>query len=135
MYNLLIQAGKDDKKIICNATADTSLVNITRLAQKGCISLKNMDGEEIEYKEGKGLIYSDDEEKVETRNWDEDGNIQMLDLEIIPNMPELIQEKKKIDEFLRKSQELVKMQGKEKEVGLDELRKQIREEKGENYNR
>ena len=135
MYNLLIQAGKDDKKIICNATADTSLVNITRLAQKGCISFKNMDGEEIEYKEGKGLIYSDDEEKVETRNWDEDGNIQMLDLEIIPNMPELIQEKKKIDEFLRKTQDVIKMHGKEKEVGLDELRKQIRKETNEKNNR
>ena len=135
MYNLLIQAGKDDKKIICNATADTSLVNITRLAQKGCVSLKNMDGEEIEYKEGKGLIYSDDEEKVETRNWDEDGNIQMLDLEIIPNMPELTQEKKKIEEFLRKTQEAIKMQGREKEIGLDELRKQIRTENNENYDR
>ena len=94
-----------------------------------------MDGEEIEYKEGKGLIYSDDEEKVETRNWDEDGNIQMLDLEIIPNMPELIQEKKKIDEFLRKTQDVIKMHGKEKEVGLDELRKQIRKETNEKNNR
>ena len=135
MYNLLIKAGQDNKHITCNATVDTSLVNLIRMAKKGCISLRTIDGEEIEYEEGKGLIYSDDEEKVETRSWDEDGNIQMLDLEIIPNVPELIQEKKKIDEFLRKSQELAKMQGREKEVGLDELRKQIREEKGENYNR
>ena len=80
-------------------------------------------------------LYSDDEEKVETRNWDEDGNIQMLDLEIIPNMPELTQEKKKIEEFLRKTQEAIKMQGREKEIGLDELRKQIRTENNENYDR
>lgn len=135
MYNLLIQAGEDDKKIICNATADTSLVNITRMAQKGCISLKNMDGEEIEYKEGKGLVYSDNEEVVETRSWDEDGEIQMLDLEIIPNMPELIQENRKIEKFLRKTQDVIKMHGKEKEVGLDELRRQIRKETNENDDR
>ena len=132
MYNLLIQAGKNEKKIICNATADTSLVNITRMVQKGCISLKTLGGEEIEYKEGKGLIYSNTEEEVTTRDWDDKGNIQMLDLEIIPNMPELIQEKKKIEEFLRRVQELTKMQGREKEIGLDELRKQIRTE---NYDR
>lgn len=132
MYNLLIQAGKNEKKIICNATADTSLVNITRMVKKGCISLKTLGGEEIEYKEGKGLIYSNTEEEVTTRDWDDKGNIQMLDLEIIPNMPELIQEKKKVEEFLRRVQELTKMQGREKEIGLDELRKQIRTE---NYDR
>ena len=32
-----------------------------------------------------------------------DRGIQMLDLEIIPNMPELIQENRKIEEFLRKN--------------------------------
>ncbi len=135
MYNLLIQAGEEDKQIICNATADTSLVNIIRMAQKGCISLKTTDGEEIEYKDGKGLVYLDNGEEVETRDWDEDGNIQMLDLEIIPNMPELIQEKKKIEDFLRKTQELIRMQGREKEVGLDELRKQMRETTNENGDR
>ena len=56
----------------------------------------------------------------------------MLDLEIIPNMPELIQEKKKVEEFLRRVKSLTKMQGREKEIGLDELRKQIRTE---NYDR
>lgn len=132
MYNLLIQAGKNEKKIICNATADTSLVNITRMVKKGCISLKTLGGEEIEYKEGKGLIYSNTEEEVTTRDWDDKGNIQMLDLEIIPNMPELIQEKKKVEEFLRRVKSLTKMQGREKEIGLDELRKQIRTE---NYDR
>ena len=135
MYNLLIQAGEDDKKIICNATVDTSLVNITRMAQKGCISLKNMDGEEIEYKEGKGLVYSDDGKAVETRRWSNNGNMQMLDLEIIPNMPELIQEKNRIEEFLRKTQDVIEMHGKEKEVGLDELRRQIRKETNENDDR
>ena len=135
MYNLLIQAGEDDKKIICNAIVDTSLVNITRMAQKGCISLKNMDGEEIEYKEGKGLVYSDDGKAVETRRWSNNVNIQMLDLEIIPNMPELIQEKNRIEEFLRKTQDVIRMHGKEKEVGLDELRKQIRKETNENDDR
>ena len=129
---MLIQAGQDDKQIICNATADTSLVNITRMVQKGCISLKTLGGEEIEYKEGKGLIYSNTEEEVTTRDWDDKGNIQMLDLEIIPNMPELIQEKKKVEEFLRRVKSLTKMQGREKEIGLDELRKQIRTE---NYDR
>ena len=64
-----------------------------------------------------------------------DGGIQMLDLEIIPNMPELIQENRKIEEFLRKTQEVIKMHGKEKEVGLDELRKQIRKEKGHSDDR
>lgn len=132
IYNLLIQAGQDDKQIICNATADTSLVNITRMAQKGCISLKTVDGEKIEYKKGKGLIYSHSGKEVVMRSWDDDDEIQMLDLEIIPNMPELIQEKKKIEEFLRRVQELTKMQGREKEIGLDELRKQIRTE---NYDR
>ncbi len=45
-----------------------------------------------------------------------DGGIQMLDLEIIPNMPELIQENRKIEEFLRKTQEVIKMHGKEKKL-------------------
>ena len=102
------------------------------MAQKGCISLKTVNGEEIEYKKGKGLIYSNTEEEVTTRDWDDKGNIQMLDLEIIPNMPELIQEKKKVEEFLRRVKSLTKMQGREKEIGLDELRKQIRTE---NYDR
>ena len=75
---------------------------------------------------------SNTEEEVTTRDWDDKGNIQMLDLEIIPNMPELIQEKKKVEEFLRRVKSLTKMQGREKEIGLDELRKQIRTE---NYDR
>ena len=128
VYDLLIHASEEDKRIVCNATANTSLVNITRMLKKGLASVKTLNGEKIEYRE-EGLVYSDSGKKVETRSWDDNGDIQMLDLEIIPNVPELEKEKKKVEEFLRRTQENIRMHGEEKEAGLDELRKQIREEK------
>ena len=130
MYDLLIHAGEEEKGVICNATADTSLMNIIRMAQKGLVDVMTLDGEKVKYEDGKGLVYLENNQKVENRDWDEDGNIQMLDLKIIPNVPQLVKEKKKIEGLLRKTQEFVKMQGRKKEKGLDELRRQIR--KGNN---
>lgn len=129
LYGLLIEASKKGKTIMCNATEDTSLVNIERMAQKGCIKLKSCNGKNIEYIPGKGLVYSEDGRKVETRDWDEYGRIQMIDLEIIPDLERISEEKKKIDSLLMRTQEMASMQGVEKEEGLDEMREKIREEK------
>ena len=129
LYALLIEASKQGKKIYCNATSDTSLVNITRSLRKGLIEIKTMEGQDIKYVKGKGLVYAENEELVETREWDEDGEIQMLDLEIIPNREKLIEAKKKVQELLQRTQDMARMSGAEKEQGLDELRKNIRNEK------
>ena len=135
LYSLLIDASKQDKKIYCNATSDTSLVNIKRALRKGLIQLKAMDGQDISYDKTKGLIYTESGERVETKNWNQDEKIQMLDLQIIPNQEKLIEEKKKFQELLNRAQDMVRMKGTEKEKGLDEMRRQIREEKNTNDGR
>ena len=65
---------------------------------------------------------------VEMRDWSYDSNIEMLDLEIIPNQEKIREEKVKIEKWLKKVRETVQMQGIEKEKGLDKLRNQIRKE-------
>ena len=60
LYELFLDAGKKGKKIICNATKDTSLKNIQRMLQKNLIQeLKGKNGRKIVYDKEKGLIYED----------------------------------------------------------------------------
>lgn len=128
LYGLLINAGKDGKTIYCNATKDTSLINIKRILSKGLVKTFNQDGKEIIYDVQKGLVYANDGTEVEYRDFSSEGNIQMLDLIIEPNVEKLIQEKEKISMLLEKTKELISMRGKEKEEGLDKLRRTIRED-------
>ena len=125
VYGILLKAAEEGKSIYCNATADTSLVNIQRMLKQGCIEVKTMDGRTVKYESGKGLVYKDGS-PVEKRNWDENSDIQMVDLEIIPKVKELQEVKKKAERLLERAQELLRMSGTVKEEDLDELRNQIR---------
>ena len=108
------------------------VIEIRDGALERCISLTNIEISDGITRIG-NIVFEDCIDLINIKL--PDGGIQMLDLEIIPNMPELIQENRKIEEFLRKTQEVIKMYGKEKEVGLDELRKQIRKENGHSDDR
>ena len=129
LYGLLIEAAENNKEIYCSATADTSLVNIKRLMQKGLIKVQSESGKEIvlqgESGKVKKLAYKTGGE-IKLREWDSDSDIKMLDLKIIPDLEKMKEAKKESEEFLRKVQEMISMKGKEKEEGLDELRDAIR---------
>ena len=94
LYEILIRAGKEKKEIYCNATKDTSLLNIKRMLKKGIIKLKDEEGKVI----------------------------------IIPEVEKLEEEKEKMDMLLSKVRETIKMTGTPKETGIDELRRNIRED-------
>ena len=126
LYQILLDASQNRKRIYCNATADTSLVNIKRMLAKELVSIKDFHERDILYQNGQ-LVYVN-ETPVEMRDWSYDSNIEMLDLEIIPNQEKIREEKVKIEKWLKKVRETVQMQGIEKEKGLDELRNQIRKE-------
>ena len=125
VYGIMLKAAKEGKSIYCNETADTSLVNIQRMLKQGCIEAKTMDGRTVKYESGKGLVYENGS-PVEERNWDENSDIQMVDLKIIPKVKELQEVKKKAEKLLERAQELLRMSGTVKEEDLDELRNQIR---------
>ena len=126
LYQILLDASQNGKRIYCNATADTSLVNIKRMLAKELVSIKDFHERDILYQNGQ-LVYVN-ETPVEMRDWSYDSNIEMLDLEIIPNQEKIREEKVKIEKWLKKVRETVQMQGIEKEKGLDKLRNQIRKE-------
>ena len=125
IYEIFLQSAGQGKRIYCNATADTSLINIQRLLKQECIEVKTMNGQAIKYEQGKGLVYEDGTQ-VKNSKWSEDSEIQMLDLEIIPKVQELQESKKKIEKLLGRIQELSIMSGTAKEEELDELRNEIR---------
>lgn len=127
MYKLLIETKEKKKKLICNATSDTSLVNIKRMMEKGAIDVKTLEGENVVYKKREGLVYEESGKKVESQDWLNDRRIKMFDLEIIPNLNVLKKEYKKVEEFLDRTQDTIKMKGAEKEEGIDELRQKMRE--------
>jgi hypothetical protein len=126
MYKLLLDIGNVGNKIYCNATSDTSLINIKSMLKKGTISLKDMNGQSLKL-EGKDIVYKDSKEKVKTRSFGEDEEIQMMDLEIVPNLEKLKEEQLKIEELLGKIRENIKMKGTEKEEGLDNMRNKFRQ--------
>ena len=127
LYDILIKAGRDGKDVICNATRDTSLVNIKRMLRKGLIkTAHDFEGNEIIWDSQNGLIYAETGQQVNYRQHDEDGEIQLLDLVLEPNVEALIQENEKTQELLERIREMLIMKGKEKEEGLDELRRTIR---------
>ena len=132
LYNLLIKAGKEGKGIYCDATKDTSLINIKRMLKKGLVRTYSNDGREIIYDKEKGLVYKDNEEVVDYNYYSDSEEIEMLSMQIEPEIEKLEQEEKHVAELLKRLKEIERLKGKEKEEGLEELRKQIRSG-GESY--
>jgi hypothetical protein len=126
MYKLLLEVGNEGKKIYCNATSDTSLINLKSMLKKGTISLKDMNGYNLKL-EGKDIVYEDFRKKVKTRSFGEDEEIQMMDLEIVPNLEKLKEEQLKIEALLAKVKDKARLEGTEKEEGLDNMRNEIRQ--------
>ena len=95
------------------------------MAKKGLIQLKDFDGNDLVLQDEQ-LINRETGEELEKRNWNSDSEIEMLDLEVIPNKRKLEKEFGKVQKFLYRAQSLYRMKGAKKEVGLDELRDEIR---------
>ena len=124
-YKVMLEAAEAGKRVYCNATSDTSLLNIKSMLRNGTISVKDMNGRKLKLN-GKDIVYEETEEEVETRGFEDDEDIEMMDLEIVPNIEKLKQLQMKIEESLAKVRENFIMKGTKKEEGLDEMRKEIR---------
>ena len=88
LYEILIEAKKEGKTIICNATEDTSLINIKQLVEKGLAEIYDLEGQKIVLKDGKRLEYETGED-VNFRDFGYSTGIEMLDIEIRPNMKKI----------------------------------------------
>lgn len=125
LYEILIDAKTEGKTIICNATEDTSLKNIKKIVKKGLAEIYDLKGRKIVLKDGIRLEYETGGE-VNYRDFDEGTGINILDIEIRPNMEKMKEERIKVQDMLEKARHLERMRGKEKEKDIEELRKQIR---------
>ncbi len=129
LYGLLITSAKEGKRITCNATKDTSLINIKNMIKKGLIEAYDEEGRQIFLSDDRQLQYEDGSE-VEYRAFEgsDDESIKMLDLEIRPNLEKMIAERKKIQDLLERIKQRKRMVGTKKEEGLDELRRTLRDD-------
>lgn len=125
LYEILINAKTEGKTIICNATEDTSLINIIDLLAKGLAEIYDLEGRKIVLKDKKKLEYETGGE-VNYRDFGCRTGINILDIEIRPNMEKMKEERIKVQDILEKAKRLVRMRGKEKEKDIEELRKQVR---------
>lgn len=125
IYKVMLEAGENGKRLYCNATSDTSLVNIKSMMKNGLILVKDMNGQELKLN-GKDIVYESTGKKAETRGFEEDDSIQMIDLEIVVNTEELKKEQERIEKILAKARDRFVMKGAKKEEELDELRKEMR---------
>lgn len=128
LYELLIKAGNEKKKVTCNATKDTSLINIKRMLEKGLIKVKDENGNEIIVSKDKKLVNAKTGKEVEYRKYSDGGQIEMLDLTIEPDVERLNQEIPRVDDFLEKARQKERMKGKEKNKEIDSLRREIRKD-------
>ena len=127
LYEILIESKISGKTIICNATADTSLKNIKKLVGKGLAEIYDLEGRKIVLKDGKRLEYETDEE-VEYREFEHESGINVLDIEIRPNVEKIKAERRKVQDMLEKARQLERMQGREKEKELEKLRQKLRKD-------
>ena len=125
LYEILIKAKAQGKSIICNATEDTSLINIKQIVEKGLADIYDLDGQKIVLKDGKRLEYENGE-VVAYRNFGNGTGIKILDIEIRPNIEKIKEERIKVQDILERARRLERMRGKDKEKNIEELRKQIR---------
>lgn len=127
LYEILIEAKLERKTIICNATEDTSLVNIKKLVEKGLAEIYDLEGQKIVLKDGKTLKYENGNE-VDYRKFGYNSGINMLDIEIRPNIEKIKEERKKIQDMVEKARQLERMQGREKEKNIEELRGTVKKQ-------
>jgi hypothetical protein len=125
VLKLMKETQDKGNELVCNATKDTSLINIKRMMEKKIVTIKDQHGKDIALDKFKQLVYENGE-KVQTRNFDDESDIQMLDIKIIPDKEKLEEEIKKAEEFLTKLREKAIINGQEKEEGLDDARIKIR---------
>ena len=129
LYELMLEAGRSNKTIYCNATKDTSLVNIKRMLKKGIIKrLEDGQGKELMLDERGKLVDTNQGKEPTYRDFGYDSGIEMLDLEIEVDTEKLAKEQEKTKALLSKISEQIIMEGKEKEEGLDELRRKMRKD-------
>ena len=57
LYNIMLEAKMDNRKIMCNATQDTSLKNIINMLKKGLSEIYDEKGRKIVLKGKNELIY------------------------------------------------------------------------------
>ena len=132
LYELLIGEGEKGKNIHCDATKDTSLINIKRMLKKGLVKIYDDEEEEIIYDKQKGLVYAKNGKEVQWHYFSNRKDIEMFGVYIEPQLEAIKEEAKKIQELLNRVKETEKLKGQKKEKGLDELRKKIR--RGEQTN-
>lgn len=131
VYSLMIKKAKEQTKIVCNATKDTSLINIKNMIKKGIAEVCDSEGKKIVISDNGELIYEDGNE-ISYRDF-ESGSygreaIQMLDLEIKPNIERMIEEKIKLESYLGLARRMQRMKPIEKEKGIDDMRRAIRDD-------
>lgn len=139
VYRLMIRSAKNGIQIVCNATKDTSLINIKNMLRKGIAEIYDLDGRKIIISNNGQLIYENGDE-VSYRNFEEqdyDGeaiqnddkkSIQMLDIEIRPNLERMIEEKNKTENYLQLNRKSKRLKGMKKEKGIDEARRAMRDD-------
>ena len=132
LYKLLIEVGEKGEMLHCDATRDTSLINIKRMVKKGLVKIYDDEEEEIIYDKQKGLIYAENGEEIQYNYFSNNEDIEMFGVYIKPQVEAIKEEEKKIQELLNRVKEAERLRGREKEKGLDELRKTMR--KGEKTN-
>ena len=132
LYKLLIEVGEKGEMLHCDATRDTSLINIKRMLKKGLVKIYDDEEEEIIYDKQKGLIYAENGEEIQYNYFSNNEDIEMFGVYIEPQVEAIKEEEKKIQELLNRVKEAERLRGREKEKGLDELRKTMR--KGEKTN-
>ena len=132
LYELLIEEGEKGKNIHCDATKDTSLINIKRMLKKGLVKVYDDHKDEIIYDQQKGLVYAKNGKEIQCHYFSNRKDIEMFGVYIEPQVEAMKEEQKKVKELLDRVKEAEKLRGQEKEEGLDELRKKIR--RGEETN-
>ena len=127
LYDIMIKGAKDNRKIVCNATKDTSLVNIKRMIKRGLAEIYDKNGEKIVLNQNNELVYETGK-SVQYQDFDGDSGIEMLDLEIRPDVEKMLEEKIKIERTLNFARRERRLIAKEKEEGIDELRRTMRDD-------
>lgn len=132
VYGLMINSSKDGRKITCNATKDTSLINIKNMIKKGLAEIFDFSGRKIVLSNDDKLVYENGEEVTyrayNNQDYKDETEIQMLDVEIRANLERMIAEKIKTEKYLERARQLKRMIGTKKEEELDDIRRAIRDD-------
>ena len=95
---------------------------------KGLTKAYGENGNEIVVDKEKGLVYADTKEELEYRDFSEDGEIEMYDIVLEPEVEKLKEELPKVKDFVEKAKQKQKMKGQKKNNEIDEMRREIRED-------